>query len=86
MLRVLVSLVFVAFWVYSVVDSLQAAGDDVSALPKPAWVTLCVILPPFGGLAWFLLGRPGAPWGSDPSTPYRRPIGPDDDPDFLRRL
>lgn len=82
MARVLVvgGLAALAFAVYSIADCLLTERDRVRALPRWLWVVLIVVLPVVGGLLWFLLGRGGVP-----VTPSGRTIGPDDDPEFLRR-
>ncbi|MBO3184708.1 AMP-binding protein, partial [Dermatophilus congolensis] len=51
----------------------------IRALPKPIWALGICLFPIVGGTAWWLAGRPQRP------RP-QRPIGPDDDPDFLRGL
>lgn len=90
--RVLVLILLFAFTVYCLVDCLQTPANDQRTLPKPAWVILILLLPLAAGLAWLLVGRPAAPGASSPGMLRPRPQGPqaprgpDDDPDFLRRL
>jgi hypothetical protein len=84
MVRVLVILLGAVLAGWALADVIQTPSHQVRALPKPAWLVL-VLVPYLGGLAWFAVGHSDevAP------TPRRRasgPIGPDDDPEFLRRL
>ncbi|WP_367889961.1 PLDc N-terminal domain-containing protein [Serinicoccus kebangsaanensis] len=81
-----------AFTVFCVVDAVQTDEHEVRGLPKPFWVIICLIFPGAGGIAWLIAGRPrsildiifGGRGGR--SGPPRGPLGPDDDPDFLRDL
>ena len=87
MLRYLPLLLILAVVVWALVECLQTASAQVRGLPKAAWVAVIVLLPVVGAVAWFLAGRPTQRrrgGGSGPSV--SRPLGPDDDPDFLRRL
>ena len=92
MLRVAIAVALLAFTVYCVVDAVQTEDDQVRGLPKPMWVILALIFPVAGGIAWLVAGRPrsildvifGDRHGR--GGPPRGPLGPDDDPDFLRDL
>lgn len=102
MVRVYGLFAFVSFvfLVYCLLDVALSEPSLVRNLPKLVWVLLVVLLPLAGGIAWLVAGRPehatAAP-GSTRSRARRRhpsngpprkapPKGPDDDPDFLRRL
>jgi hypothetical protein len=51
------------------------------------WLVLIVAFPLLGSLAWLVLGRAeGSSVWRGRTHPTDRPRGPDDDPDFLRRL
>ena len=52
-------------------------------LARPLW-SLAVLLPVLGPAAWFLQGR--TPPTSRTPAVGPRPLAPDDDPEFLRRL
>jgi hypothetical protein len=97
--EVKVLLVFLAFGllVYSLIDCSRTPQAAMpSTLPRAAWVVVMILLPIVGPLYWLVASRtdknrgPGsAPRGGRPgpsSGPSRRPIGPDDDPDFLHGL
>lgn len=93
---ILVALVAFAT-IYALVDCLQTDGRLMRIMPKPVWLLVCLI-PVLGPLMWLVAGRsdaPGAralglgPRGNAPRRPMAPPPGPrgpDDDPDFLRRL
>ena len=85
MLRVVGTLLIIAFTIYTLVDCLQTEDDKVRNLPKIFWALLICLFPMVGASAWYFAGRPVNTL--PPSGPQRRgPIGPDDDPDFLRGL
>ena len=83
MLRVLPLLLALAVVVYALIDCLQTDSRRVRRAPKPMWLLAIVLLPVLGALGWLIAGRPP---GARPSRPVRRPLAPDDDPDFLRWL
>jgi hypothetical protein len=82
MLRVVLVLVVIGVTVYAVVDCSRSDAQDVRLLPKPLWFLAVLLLPPAGGLLWLVAGRPV----DGPQAPRARPVAPDDDPEFLRRL
>ena len=92
MLRVALAVALLAFTVFCVVDAVQTDEHQVRGLPKPFWVIICLVFPVAGGIAWLVAGRPrsildillGGRRGQ--GGPGRGPLGPDDDPDFLRDL
>lgn len=85
MLRVVGSLLIIAFTVYTLVACVQTDDARLRGLPKPIWALLIALFPIVGAAAWWLAGRRDLP--RPPTRPQRRgPIGPDDDPDFLRGL
>jgi hypothetical protein len=87
MLRVLLPLALVAVTIYAVVDCIQTDQEAQRNLPKLGWIALILLFPPIGAVAWFIAGRPRDGFGGRPGQQRPgRPIGPDDDPDFLRKL
>lgn len=88
----LVDLVLV---VIALIDCLSTEDFAVRNLPKLAWVFIILLFPPIGPIAWFIAGRPQAqrvgragawrPGSGFPEYERPRPVGPDDDPEFLRR-
>ncbi|KRF21890.1 MULTISPECIES: PLDc N-terminal domain-containing protein [unclassified Phycicoccus] len=94
MIRLLPWLLTIAVTVYAVVDCIQTDDAQVRGLPKLLWLLLILLFPIVGAIAWFIAGRPqrgaaGRGPGGGPRGPSHRPPpprGPDDDPDFLRRL
>jgi hypothetical protein len=92
MLRVLLILVPLALAVYALVDLVQTPDEKVQGLPKLAWVAVVVLVGVVGPLAWLVAGKRGrrlpglTPRPAGPAAGNRRPLAPDDDPDFLRGL
>lgn len=82
--RVIIAVVILAMTVYCATEVMQADRDGVRHLAKWLWFIVVLILPVIGPALWLLFGRPTADSVDD--APDRRPLGPEDDPDFLRRL
>ena len=80
MLRVVLIAIVVFATIYALVDCVQTDRTRVRIMPKPVWL-LAILVPVAGPVAWFLIKRSSTQGG-----PARGPRGPDDDPDFLRRL
>lgn len=89
-LLVLLLLIHLGLAFAAIVDCLggEAAPERWSRF---GW-TLVIVFGLFAGpVAWFAYGRPGRklamPWSPpDPQRPAKRPLAPDDDPDFLADL
>jgi len=89
MVRVLVWLLVLGLTVYTAVDCVQTEERRVRTLPRALWMLVILVLPVVGPVAWLIAGRPdqpGAPRIGGPGHRQGPPRGPDDDPDFLRRL
>lgn len=91
MLRVIAAVALLAFTIYCIVDAIQSEDHEVRGLPKMLWVVLVLLFPVVGGIAWMIAGRPRGIldiiFGDGGQRPGPRgPLGPDDDPDFLRGL
>lgn len=74
--------------VYAVFDLLATPADRARLLPKPLWFVI-ILFPIAGPLLWILYGHvkdspPRRGPSGRPGPP--RPLGPDDDPDYLRDL
>jgi len=87
-LLVLANLVLV---VLALIDCLATDEHQVRGLPKVLWALVILLFPLVGPIGWYLAGRPrpehtGGAAGRGRSRPRRRPLAPDDDPEFLRRL
>jgi peptidoglycan/LPS O-acetylase OafA/YrhL len=85
MLKALVVIVPVVLAIYCLVQVAQSRSDLVRTLPRWVWALMILLVPLFGSVAWLTIGRPRQPRGSAP-PPRRRPVAPDDDPDFLRGI
>jgi hypothetical protein len=81
----LVVVLLVAVIVYALVDCLQSPAPAAPGLPRGVWIALIVLLPGLGAAAWLAVRDRGAPSPSGSSRAVH-PMGPDDDPEFLRRL
>lgn len=82
----LLSLVVIVLWIYTVFDSITAETAKVRTLQKPLWVLIVLMLAPFGSIAWLIWGRPrvaspggggsGGGWGGGSANPGRSSFGP----------
>ncbi len=90
--RLIAAVAVLAFTVYCLVDVIKTQGDQVKGIPKALWLVVVLLVPIAGGLAWLLAGRERPLFGDrtlgrDPRGGRGQgPLGPDDDPDFLRGL
>jgi uncharacterized membrane protein len=78
--RIVAIFVAIALAVYAVIDCLQTR--EPKTLPRVVWLLIIVGLPMVGPVMWLLFGRANR----SGSTQKRGPIGPDDDPSWLRKL
>jgi len=91
-IRTLPFIIGLALVLYTLIDCLQTDEHAVRALPKIVWVFVILLFPVVGPIAWLVAGRPARPgggtppWGPRQQHPRQRPLGPDDDPDFLKGL
>ena len=83
---VIATIIAVALMVFAFVDAAYFDRMRVRGIPKPGWLVVILLVPIVGALLWFFVGR-GPRSGRGPSVNNRRrPVAPDDDPDFLRNL
>jgi hypothetical protein len=85
---VLIYAIPVVLAVWALVDLWQTPRSLVRAMAKPFWFIAVLFLPVLGPLTWLLVGaqrRRRFP-GGGAQGPAPRPVAPDDDPDFLRKL
>ncbi|MGV9766917.1 PLD nuclease N-terminal domain-containing protein [Micromonospora tulbaghiae] len=91
-LYVLLFLVQIVLAVCALISCLSADEEKVKALPRMIWVLIILFFPLVGSIAWFLVGRErpagtaGVTGTARPAAPARRPLAPDDDPEFLASL
>ena len=85
-LYVILTVLFVAFTIFSFIDCIRTEQSRVRALPKALWAVLIVIVTPFGGILWFTLGKDRRGRSPVAATRGGGSKAPDDDPEFLRRL
>ena len=83
MLRGLIPLLVIGLTIYALIDCIRTDSAAIKGLPKVVWVLLIVLLTPIGPIVWLVAGR-----DRNPPRPQvqRRPVAPDDDPEFLRRI
>ncbi len=79
--RVALVVAVIGLGVYAFVQALQADASHIRVMPRWLWVAVILAFPVVGPVAWILTGRQTRPAISDEG-----PLGPDDDPEFLRRL
>ena len=95
MFRVLIILLPVAVTIYALIDAITTPRNEVRGLPKWGWILLIAVVWVVGAVIWLVFGRlrleelrwrSGGPGGNSGNSQNIRPLGPDDDPDFLRNL
>ncbi|MDR2453610.1 MAG: PLD nuclease N-terminal domain-containing protein [Bifidobacteriaceae bacterium] len=79
-----------ALMIYAVADCAADSDVDRFSVPKVLWILLIILVPVFGPLAWLAAAklarpRPRPAQGIRPAW-RERPVAPDDNPQFLRRL
>jgi hypothetical protein len=85
-MRFLPAIVLIVLAIYCWVELLQSDPREVRQLPRGFWALL-IAIPLIGPIGWLVYGRPNG--DEVPTTRPRqrpRPLAPDDDPEFLRRL
>ena len=84
MLRVLLVVGLIALSLFAFIQCAQTEQEQIQRLPKWAWLIIIVIFQTLGSIAYLIWGRPRNPGKGRGGK--GRIIGPDDDPDFLRKL
>jgi hypothetical protein len=95
MARVVVFLFFVdlVLLLTALIDCISTGRAEIHVFPKSVWILAILLASPFSAVAWFLTGRrrlvetrsrAGHPAGS--AMRPARPVAPDDDPEFHRKL
>jgi uncharacterized membrane protein YbhN (UPF0104 family) len=95
-------LVALGVWLYCLFEVLSTNEDDSRHLPKFAWFMIVLLGFDLGAIAWLVFGRRRGfvtadvtAWppdfllsgeGGRTETGAPPPMGPDDDPEFLRQL
>ncbi|WIM94961.1 PLD nuclease N-terminal domain-containing protein [Actinoplanes oblitus] len=81
----LLFLVTVALVVVAAIDCLATDESRVRHFPRGAWLLLVLCCPVAGAIAWFRAGRASAGEVA-PAAVRSAPVGPEDDPEFVRML
>ncbi len=85
-MRILFTLLVIGVTTYAVIDCVRTEDERRPGIPTWAWVVMILFLQPLvGAVVWLLVSRLNRN-GQGPSRQYRKPVAPDDDPDFLRYL
>ncbi|MDO5501887.1 MAG: PLDc N-terminal domain-containing protein [Actinomycetia bacterium] len=85
MVRVIPIVLAIALAIYALADCIQTDESNVRGIPKIWWIILIVLIAWVGPITWLIAGRERQlPWQG--RAQRRGPVGPDDDPDFLRGL
>ena len=101
-MRIVLIVLVLALTLYALLDCARTPEESMPArMPKFLWITLIVLFPTIGPIAWIIVSRVKAlrsaaayveptVWSSKEGTTFRaaaaRPMAPDDDPEFLRDL
>ncbi|HET7723299.1 MAG TPA: PLD nuclease N-terminal domain-containing protein [Propionibacteriaceae bacterium] len=80
--RVVIAVVVIGLGVYAFVQALQTDATQIRFMPRWLWIAVILAFPVIGPGAWIVAGRESL----SATGQEHRPLGPDDDPDFLRRL
>ncbi|QXJ23552.1 PLDc N-terminal domain-containing protein [Actinomadura graeca] len=89
MAYVLVTLFLIGIWLFCLLDVLQTDASEMRHLSKSGWFIVTLLGFLLGALLWLLDGRPRhRPTARTAWSPVTAegPIGPDDDPAFLREI
>lgn len=85
--RVILTVASIALTIFALADCIQAPVERVRGVPRWAWIILVVLLPWVGPITWILVSRyGGTPEEKRAAQRRSRPLAPDEDPEFLRRL
>ena len=84
MVRVLFLYVLpIALIIYALADIARTDESAIKILPKWAWFLISIFVTPIGPIAWLIAGKDRK---RRPPKRGKGPIGPDDDPDFLKGI
>lgn len=85
-MRIIFTLLIIGVTTYAVLDCVRSEQHRRPVGPTWAWVMMILLLQPLlGSLIWLFVSRFYAGNDQDGGD-RRRPVAPDDDPDFLRYL
>jgi hypothetical protein len=80
-----VGLILLGLWIYCIIDVITSDEGSIRHLPKLLWLLIVIFLPDIGSIVWLVAGRPeraGFRIGDPGYRPPRRPLGPEDQPNF----
>lgn len=79
-------LLLFAVWLFCIIDVITTPPQACRNLHKLVWLAVVVLLLEIGAIAWLIAGRP---WNRErpvARAAARRPLSPDDDPEFIETL
>ena len=88
MVRIVPLVAVLGLMLYTFFDVLATDRHRFTSLSKSLWL-LVALIPVIGGLLWLAVGKPRRSGGAGSVISLNRrprPVAPDDDPAFLRRL
>ena len=77
------TLLLAAVTLYALFHCLTRDSSQIAVLPKWAWALIVVCVPVIGVLLWFLIGYKSTKLHSNRGI---HPTGPEDDPEFIRKI
>jgi hypothetical protein len=98
----LLALLVLGFWLFCLFDVITTDESQMRNLSKTWWIVIVLFFSVVGSIMWLVAGRPqgaGAPGtsyrggaggtrygGESGLQPVKRPLAPDDDPEFLEQV
>lgn len=83
MLRLLLGLGYITLTVYAIADVAQHPDPKPFGLPRWLWIATIIVVPFLGAIAWLVIKFVG---NADAGSSRRKPVAPDDDPEYLAWL
>ena len=82
---IIVAVAAVILDVFALIDLRFIDRTRIRTFNKLVWALIIILVPIVGALLWFFIGRSSGGRGIS-RRPARKPVAPDDDPAFLRRI
>ncbi len=70
-------------WGVTLLDIWRTEALDVLRIPRAGWLFVAATMPLVGTVGWIMLGRPNRRPGRRVGGIAPRPVGPEDDPNWL---
>jgi hypothetical protein len=83
--EVIFTLVELGLLIFALVDCISIYENRIRTLNKITWVFIIILIPIVGPVLWLVIGKDRtANRPAERARDARRPLAPDDDPNFLR--